>query len=230
MTEDLKTKIEEPAGYSSDVEELHKYGVLLDKRLVTLESDNMSEDGGELGVCHSMAMRFLKNLALCQSSGKEKDPITVILNTNGGDVAQGFAIYDAIKHSSCPVIMKVYGACMSMGSIILQAASCRILSENSSVMFHHGTPGFIGGENSFEVVNRAKFEKYLGDRADKIVMDAINKKRKKNGKKPLSYKKFQEINLMGRYIFPEEALDLGLADFIITDECSFDICDNEVKI
>jgi len=226
----IKSIKQEIPGYSSDVEEIHKYGIVPMNRTIFLEAEAMDETGGDMGITHNTAMRFIKNLVILQTSGEQSQPITVIMNTVGGDVSNGFAIYDAIMHCVCPITIKVYGNCLSMGCIILQAAAHRILAENASIMFHHGEPGCAGGSNSFESVNAALFDKELSDRADKIVMNAINRKREKDGLSPLTYNKFQEYNLKGKYMFPPQAIELGLADSIITENHDCDICDHGIKI
>jgi len=223
-----KPKIEEP-GYSSDIDEIHRYGIMADRRTIFLEAEQMDEGGGDLGISHNAANRFLKNLAICQSTSADKLPITIIVNSIGGCVANGFAIYDAIKHCSCPVTIKVYGNCMSMGTIILQAATYRMLSSNAGIMYHHGDPGIAAGSNSFEVMNMAKFSHELGARADDIVLASINRKREKSGLSHMSRNKFQEENLKGKYMFAEEAVNLGLADYIISENHGLDICDHSIS-
>lgn len=73
-------------------------------------------------------------------------PITIYLNTPGGSVTAGLAIYDAIasaaKHASVSVIAS--GACMSMGTIIMQAATKRLATPNTYFLLHELSSVSVG--------------------------------------------------------------------------------------
>jgi len=83
-------------------------------------------------MAHEMSFR-LRYLA---STGKQ--PITMYFNSVGGDVLAGLAIYDTIRdvNKRAPVSIIANGACMSMGVIILQAASTRLSTPNTHFMLH----------------------------------------------------------------------------------------------
>lgn len=63
-------------------------------------------------------------------------PISVILNTGGGNVCDGFAIYDTIRFAKSEVLVIGTGAVQSMGVVIMQAADRRLLMPSTSVMIH----------------------------------------------------------------------------------------------
>jgi len=65
-------------------------------------------------------------------------PITMILNSEGGDLGIGFAIYDLIRNHASEVNIVVVGNASSAASIILQAGFTRFITENSYVMIHAG--------------------------------------------------------------------------------------------
>ena len=67
-----------------------------------------------------------------------KKPIDLYLNTRGGDVINGLAIYDFIveMNKTTPIDITVNGACMSMGTIILQAGRKRRAYKNSEFLLH----------------------------------------------------------------------------------------------
>jgi ATP-dependent protease ClpP protease subunit len=163
-------------------------------------------------VCYGMAMRFLKNLRLLEDVSSEQ--ITVILNTAGGDVYQGLAIYDAIKLSPCPIVIEVHGLAMSMGAIILQAADSRRLMPSAAVMFHCGHDSGPMS-NPYELANYVLFGKKMDAIADRVIYDSINEKRSKDGMANLSPHKFKAMLLDGVYLTAKEAVDMGLADEII---------------
>lgn len=79
----------------------------------------------------SVKLRYLADIG--------RQPITIHLNTPGGSVVDGLAIYDLIKQTvtdGIKVRIVVTGACMSMGTIVLQAASERIATENTAILLH----------------------------------------------------------------------------------------------
>ena len=192
------------------IEIYHRFSIFPQARIINLTSE-ISEDGEEMGVGHSMSDPFLKNLAILESISK--DPITIIHNTEGGDEAQGMAIYDAIKASKCHITIKVMGTCMSMGTIILQAADERVLAPNAAIMFHDGQSGSVIS-NHAEAANSARFFELYGKRLDDILFARINEKRAKDDHAPMSRKTFDMMSIKGKYIFPQEAVELGLADRI----------------
>ena len=70
---------------------------------------------------------------------KEKKPITIYLNTPGGHVIDGLAIYDAImtvRDAGVEVNIVASGSCMSMGVIIMQAATHRLATKHAAFLLH----------------------------------------------------------------------------------------------
>ncbi len=68
-------------------------------------------------------------------------PITLYINSAGGNVTDGLAIHDAIRHvvdTGIEVTIAVQGMAYSMGSVVLQAASpgCRLAFPHSWIMIH----------------------------------------------------------------------------------------------
>ena len=193
----------------NSIEIYHRFHVFPQKRIIDLATD-ISEEGEEMGVGFSMSYSFIKNLNILEALSD--DPITVYLNTEGGDCYQGMAIYDSIKASKCHVSVIVRGACMSMGSVVLQAGHERILSPNSAIMFHSGQS--YGAGNPHEATNMAAFGEAYSKRLDNILFSRIQEKRAKDNQAPMSKKTFDLLNLKSKWMFAEEAVDLGLADRI----------------
>lgn len=69
---------------------------------------------------------------------KRKAPIEIILNSPGGNVVDGYAIYDLISSLKNHVTIRVLGEASSMGSIILQAGDRRVIAPNAVLMLHEG--------------------------------------------------------------------------------------------
>lgn len=191
------------------IELLHDYGIHVQTRTIWLES-SYGEGGEEEGVNYVMTMCFLKNLHLLESAGTGE--ITIILNTLGGSIENGMALYDSIKAAKSHITIKVYGNAMSMGSAILQAADHRVLMPHAQVMFHQGSAD-AGGNNTYEVVHAAKAEIALGDKINDILWKRIKAKHEADGKH-ISRNKFDEMNWKGKFMDAETAVAMGLADEI----------------
>ena len=87
----------------------------------------------EIGLWGISASAFMRDL---RSMG-ELDEINLSIHSPGGDVLDGWAIYNALKNSKAKITARVEGLAASMASIILQAADVREVYENSYVMVHN---------------------------------------------------------------------------------------------
>jgi Protease subunit of ATP-dependent Clp proteases len=67
--------------------------------------------------------------------------ITFIINSGGGEVDAGFAIYDTIRLTKNKTIAHCLGMCQSMATILLQACDKRYMSQNCRFMIHNGSLG-----------------------------------------------------------------------------------------
>ena len=124
------------------IDRLFDYDVLIESRLIVLA------DAGEDGVDDAMANKFLK--AMCLLENANTNPIRIILKSIGGDIFNGMAIFDSIQQSKCHMLMEVYGAAMSMGGVILQAADERVMQPHALLMLHDGTFGVDDTTRTFE--------------------------------------------------------------------------------
>ncbi|OHA83967.1 MAG: hypothetical protein A2408_02795 [Candidatus Yonathbacteria bacterium RIFOXYC1_FULL_52_10] len=64
------------------------------------------------------------------------DPITLYINSPGGDVLPGLDIYDWVRLSRAPVHGIVVGHAASMASVILQGCAKRSIARHASIMIH----------------------------------------------------------------------------------------------
>lgn len=82
-------------------------------------------------------------LLLLDSQSSEQ-PINMFINTPGGEVYAGLAIYDVMQYISAPVHTNCVGIAMSMGSVILMAGEHghRVALPHSRIMIHAGSAGF----------------------------------------------------------------------------------------
>ena len=81
------------------------------------------------------ALLLISQLKHLEELDAEK-PITIMLNTQGGSLTDGLAIYDVIVQLACPVIVHSLGLCASAGLLILSAADYRVASPNTTFYYH----------------------------------------------------------------------------------------------
>src|SRR5436190_17629521 len=79
-------------------------------------------------------------------SENPKKEISIYINSPGGVVTSGLAIYDTMQYIKCPVTTVCMGMAASMGSFILMAgqAGQRVSLPNARVMVHQPSGGFQG--------------------------------------------------------------------------------------
>ena len=151
--------------------------------------------------------QLIKNLHILET--KEVGPITLLLNTPGGDYNDGIAVYDLIKSLKSPITIIGMGKVFSMGSIILQAGEKRVLTKNTHVMIHDGNDGYMGDTKSFE--RWAEIAKLIRETMYQIYYERMKEKSKK-----ITLKQIEDLCDHDTIYTAEEAVKIGLADEIIT--------------
>lgn len=152
----------------------------------------------------STAYVSIKCMRYLASQGKK--PITFYLNTGGGSVYDGLSIYDHIKSTTriVPVNIIASGACMSMGMIIMQAATKRLALPNTGFLLHE-LQSSVRGSLSNMKDDMAESER-LQQRLDEIVA-------KRSGQDIAKLRKTFERK---DYFFDaQEALKFNLIDEIV---------------
>ena len=135
--------------------------------------------------------------ALAEMKGRH---VTVRLNTPGGSVDEGVAIYNALKSHKGGVTTMVDSLAASMGSYIAQAGDRRIVASNAMLMIHD--PWTIGIGNSAELRKTADvLDKYR----DRLVPDYANR----SGK---TVEEVQSLMAAETWYAGEEIIDAGFAD------------------
>jgi ATP-dependent Clp protease, protease subunit len=167
-------------------DDLHEYGLDVQKRTVYLD--------GEINM--ELAIRTIKNISVLERLSKE-DPIRLLINSEGGDMVQGFAIIDAIRLSAAPVDGIVCGTAESAAFIILQGCRVRGATANSILMTHAGT-------------RTTKFDFDIDLRADQLSLTRLQER-----DPSWTMAKWQKYQSFDRYMFPEEALQIGALDEIL---------------
>jgi ATP-dependent Clp protease protease subunit len=98
-----------------------------------------------------MASLITAQLLFLESESPKKE-ISMYINSPGGVVTSGFAIYDTMQYIRCPVSTVCTGMAASMGSFLLQAGAAgqRIALPNARIMLHQPSGGFRGQASDIE--------------------------------------------------------------------------------
>lgn len=175
----------------------HERGLDLDTRSIWLGS--VAVDAPDPGVDFRMAETFCKNILILDQGDQ---PITIYLNSGGGYVYEGFAIYDAIKACKNQTTIVVMGSAMSMGAIILQAADRRVMMPNSTLMIHIGQNSFSGHAIDFQ---RAAEET---KRCDLLCTEILS------SRSGLSVSRLNELQQHDTFLSAHDAVKMGFADSV----------------
>lgn len=148
----------------------------------------------------------VEKLLYLETTDSGKD-ITFYIDTPGGSITSGMAIYDTIKLIKSPVKVVVMGMAASMGSILLSAPKKgnRYLYPHSRVLIHQP---LITGRMVAPAVDiniQAKEMERLRDELNQILSNASGQ--------PLE--KIQQDTDRDFYLTAQEAIDYGLADKIV---------------
>lgn len=177
------------------------YGVDMHSRTIYLGN---GRDEGEINSIS--AQQCIK--ALAALNWVNKQPISMIISSPGGDIYFGNAIYDSIKASKAPVTGLVVGSAMSAAAMILQACSKRLMTPNSRMLLHHGTWQVDAHVKDFK--SWAK-EAERWRREDERVY--LTRMREKNPKATIEG--VRELLERDAIFTAEEAVNLGFADAVV---------------
>lgn len=137
-----------------------------------------------------------------------KRPITIIMNTPGGSIVDGMALYDAVQHAvamGVKVRIVAIGACMSMGTIIMQAASERLSTPNAVFMLHELS--MVNAGSLGQLKDRHQEAERLQTMLDTILV-------KRSGVTKEQLRKL--IERRDLYLTSEEAVKYNFIDKIVT--------------
>lgn len=141
---------------------------------------------------------------------KERKPIKIYINTNGGDVKSMFSLIDMIKISKTPIHTINLGKCYSAGFLIFIAGNKRYALPTSTFLLHEGTTGWYDSNSKF--FDMVDFCKNLDNVIEKFVLSQTTIS------KSLYEKKYQRE----WYMFPYEAKRYGVVTDIIGIDCDID--------
>ncbi len=170
------------------------YSRLLKDRIIFI-GDEITDDVAN-GVISQLL--FLDSLS--------NDEINIYINSPGGSITAGLAIYDTMNYIKSPISTTCIGIAASMASILLSAGDKRYILPNGEVMIHQPLGGVSGQATEIKIV------------ADRIVYlrKKLNKILANNTKQPL--KKIEHDTERDYYLSADEALRYGIVDKILKKE------------
>ena len=171
------------------------YSAMLDERAVFINGEINDE----------MASAVVAELLFLEAAAPDK-PISVYINSPGGAVTAGLAIYDTMRHVRCRVHTLCVGQACSMAAVLLAAGDDRSVLPSARIMIHHPSGGAEGKQTDIMITAReitriraklsAILAKHTGQPVEKVEQD-------------IERDYFMEA---------EEAVAYGLADEIVNSE------------
>jgi ATP-dependent Clp protease, protease subunit len=151
-----------------------------------------------------VANAIVAQLLFLQSEDPKSD-IHMYINSPGGSISAGLAIYDTMQFINCPVATYCVGQAASMGAVLLAAGAAgkRKALPNSRIMIHQPLAGAEG--TAEEILIHAKEFVKVKERLNRILI--------KHTGHPLE--KIEQDTDRDRFMSAEEALEYGLIDHVI---------------
>jgi ATP-dependent Clp protease protease subunit len=174
------------------------YSRLLKERIVMLNGP----------VEDNMANVVVAQLLFLESENPEKE-ISLFINSPGGVITAGMAIYDTMQFIKCDVATYVMGQACSMGSFLAQAGTAgkRNMLPYARHMIHQPSGGSRGMQSDIEI-------QYKEITKMKTILTELYVKHNSKGK---TYAEFERDMDRDTFLSAQESLDYGLVDKIITE-------------
>ena len=152
------------------------------------------------------ASLVVAQLLYLEGQDPEKD-ISLYINSPGGSVTAGLAIYDTMQYIKCDVSTICIGLAASMGAFLLSsgAKGKRLALPNSEIMIHQPMGGMQGQVTDIKI----HAERYLR------IKKNLNQMLAENTGKPLEI--IQQDTERDNFMSAQEAMEYGLIDKVITN-------------
>jgi len=172
------------------------YSRLLRERIIFLGTD----------VNDQVADALVAQMLFLEADDPEKD-IQLYINSPGGSVTAGLAIYDTMKQVSPDVITICYGLAASMGAFLLSGGTKgkRLALPNSRIMIHQPLGGAQG--QAVEIEIQAKEILYLKETLNTLLAEHTGQ----------DFDKISEDTDRDHFLSPEEAVEYGLIDKVVSN-------------
>jgi ATP-dependent Clp protease protease subunit len=170
------------------------YSRLLKDRIIFLGSQ----------VTDEVANAVVAQLLFLQSEDPKAD-VHLYLNSPGGSISAGLAVYDTMQFINCDVATYCVGQCASMGAVLLAAGAAgkRRALPNSRIMIHQPLAGMEG--TAEDILIHAKEFIKIKERLNRILL--------KHTGRPLET--IERDTDRDRFMSAEEAQEYGLIDQVI---------------
>jgi ATP-dependent Clp protease protease subunit len=171
------------------------YSRLLKDRIVLL---------GEAVDEHTASL-ICAQLLFLESEDPAKE-IYLYINSPGGMVTAGLAIYDTMRYIACPVATLCMGQAASMGALLLCAGSpgMRYALPHSRIMIHQPSGGFRGQATDIEIHAREVLR----------LKQTLNEIMAEHSGQPVE--RMEELTERDNFLSAAEAVELGLVDRVLT--------------
>ena len=158
------------------------------------------------GIDDQVADALVAQLLFLEAEDPEKD-IQIYVNSPGGSVTAGLAIYDTMQQVSPDVVTICYGLAASMGAFLLSGGTKgkRLALPNARIMIHQPLGGAQGQAVDIEI--QAKEILFLKDTLNGLLAEHTGQ--------PLE--KIAEDTDRDYFLSPAEAVQYGLIDRVVTD-------------
>lgn len=182
----------EKSGYGERAYDI--YSRLLKERIIFL--------GGP--IVDPVANSVIAQLLFLEHEDSKKE-IQLYLNTPGGSVTAGMAVYDTMQYVKPPVSTICVGMAASMGAVLLAAGKKgkRFALPNAEIMLHQVMGGVEGQAIEIEITARQIVK--IKDKINKILMKHTGQKREK----------IERDTDRDFYLTAEDAKEYGIVDQII---------------
>ncbi len=153
----------------------------------------------------SLANVIIAQLLFLESEEPEKD-ISIYINSPGGSVTAGLAIYDTMQYIRSPITTLCVGQASSMAALLLAAGTPgrRCALPHSRMLLHQPLGGFSGQATDIDI--QAKEILYIKGKMTELLAKHTNHKQDR----------IREDTDRDYYMGAEEAKDYGLIDQVIT--------------
>lgn len=155
-------------------------------------------------ITDDVANVVIAQLLFLEADNPERD-INIYLNSPGGSVQAGLAIYDTMQFLNAPVATICMGMAASMGAFLLAAGTPgkRRALPNARIMIHQPSGGSYGTAADIEI--QAKEILHARERLNKILANHTGQ--------PVA--RIEEDVDRDRFMSPEEALEYGIIDHVV---------------
>jgi ATP-dependent Clp protease, protease subunit len=160
--------------------------------------------GSEIDPYNQVSNSVIAQLLFLQMADPKKD-INIYINSPGGSVSAGLAIYDTMQFVTCDVNTYCIGMCASMGAVLLCAGTKgkRFILPNADVMIHQVSGGAQG--TAADVERSVEHMYRLNKRLIKIIAHHTGK----------TYDEIKKDADRDHWLDAQEAVDYGIVDKIL---------------